>query len=291
MARISNSVVTFHTGMYLLRHPGSSFAPISVSRTPGNGSAAGVVQRLGTPGTDGEVLRTAADCIAIVVSGGSVDLLVSAFLAKPDDAVPQLRVDRVALGELQQAVLPIAPSAATKPALPASTAAAPAAVSKPIRIGPHGISLIGHLGTLGDAVAAEGELLGDMETGRLEGFQVMWPDHPQGVDLAYRIGVEGGGLSAIVQTGKFVGTRGKGQRITEVSFALVGPQAKRYILEGNAYFSGGFSTPVVTGTTLSGPSGMEHLTALRVRAQPVATTTTFVRPKAPLHGMTRRGKK
>lgn len=291
MTRISNSVVTFRPGMYLLRHPGGAFAPISVSRAPGNGAAAGVIQRLGTPGTDDELLRTAADCIAIVVSEGPVDLLVSAFLAKEDDAVPRLRVDRVALGQPPQPVSPATPPKAVAPQPPASTAAPAPAAPKPIRIAPRGISVIGHLGPAGDAVATEGELLGDTETGRLEGFQVMWPDRPQGVDVAYRIGMEGGISSAIVQTGKFVGTRGKGQRITEVSFALVGPQAKRYKLEGNAYFSGGFSTPVVTGTTLSGPSGMEHLTALRVRAQPVGPTTTSAQPKAPMQGMAKRGKK
>jgi hypothetical protein len=51
-----------------------------------------------------------------------------------------------------------------------------------------------------------------------------------------------------------------------VSFALVGPQADEFQLEGTAYFSGGFQVPVTSGLPASGPSGLEHLTALSLRA-------------------------
>lgn len=281
MTRISNSVVTLQPGMYLLRHPGQGLAPLTIGRAPGNRVDGGSVQRLGTPGTDGEMLRTAADCIAVVVSGGPVELLISAFLAQHGDTVPQLRVDRVALDDAQRAAAAKAPPQPT-----AAAAVAPAApASKAIRIKPQGISLIGHLGAGGDVVAAEGELLGDGANGRVEGFQAMWPDRPQGVDLAYRITVEGSGPSETVKTGKFVGTRGKGHRITEVGFVLVGPEAARYRLEGDAHFSGGFVVPVASGVSLSGPSGMEHLTALSLRAKPVAAVKNSVLPKtAPLNG-------
>lgn len=291
MTRINTSVATFRPGMYLLRHPGGTLAPITISRAPGNGAGLGSVQRLGTPGTDDEVLRSAADCIAIVVAGAPVDLLVSAFLAQPGDAVPQLRVDRVSLEEPRQPVATIQPHVVPLAPAPAS-APAPAEASKPIRIKAHGISLIGHLAGQGDVVVTEGELLGDANNGKLEGFQAMWPDRPEGVDLAYRIGIEGGNPSAVVQTGKFVGTRGKGNRITEVGFALVGPKATGYRLEGAAHFSGGFAVPVASGVTLSGPSGMEHLTALRLRAQPAALSKNSAPPKAVTHnGTSKRGKK
>lgn len=286
MTSINTSVVTFRPGMYLLRHPGGTLAPVTLSRAPGKDAGQGTIQRMGTPGTDDEVLRSAADCIAIVVAGAPVDLLVSAFLANPGDAVPKLRVDRVSLEEPRQAAPAVqATVAQSKPA------EAPAEVSKPIRVKAHGISLIGHLGAAGDAVAAEGELLGDVDNGKLEGFQAMWPDRPEGVDLAYRIGVEGAGTSAIVQTGKFVGTRGKGHRITEVGFALVGPKAAGYKLEGKAHFSGGFVMPISSGVTLSGPSGMEHLTALSLRAQAAALSKNSAPPKAAPHGSAKRGKK
>jgi hypothetical protein len=277
--------------MYLLRHPGGVLAPITISRAPGKETGPGSVQRLGTPGTDDEVLRSAADCIAIVVTGAPVDLLISAFLEHPGDVVPQLRVDRVSLEEPRQPA-PRQAAPAVQPAVAPPPVATPAEASKPIRIRAHGISLIGHLGGQGDVVAAEGELLGDADSGKLEGFQAMWPDRPQGVDLAYRIGVEGGTPSAIVQTGKFVGTRGKGSRITEVGFALVGPKATGFRLEGDAHFSGGFSVPVASGVTLSGPSGMEHLTALRLRAQPTTANKNSAPPKVvPHNGTTKRGKK
>lgn len=115
-------------------------------------------------------------------------------------------------------------------------------------------------------VAAEGELLGDENSSfRLEGFQLMWPDKPQGVDVAYNISVEGFGATPVVKTGNFCGTRGEARRITEVTFTLVGPDADKYELNGTACFSGGFKLPVESGIPLGGPSGLEHLTAITLR--------------------------
>lgn len=297
--------------MYILRHPGNGLAPIGIGRAPGSPVHDGKLEQLATPGTHGAILRSAADCIVVSVTGGSVELLVSAYVAKAGDAVPALRLDQIALGAglpapAVKAAAPAVP-AASAPAVPAATAAAPAQAPArlPIKIGPHGISIIGHLEVSGDLVAGEGSTLGDPATGRrLEGFQLMWPDKPEGVDLAYSISVENAGKSPIVQTGKFVGTRGKARRITEVTFSLIGPNAGKYQLEGMAHFSGGYDMPVITGMTLAGPSGLEHLTALRLRALPATgavptawdpspRTTVFKAPgKAPAKAKSKaRGKK
>jgi hypothetical protein len=198
----------------------------------------------------------------LLVSGGPVELLVSACLARPDSPMPKLRLDRVALEAMAAA-----PAATAKAAAP-SAAAAPG----PITISPNGISLIGHIQAVGDKVAAMGEFLGDPKTNlRLEGFQAMWPNRPEGVDLTYGVTIEGAAPTANVLTGKFCGTRNEARRITEVRFDLVGPQANAWRLEGSAHFSGGYQMPLVPGMALTGPSGSEHLTALNLRAVPSAT--------------------
>lgn len=293
--------------MYILRHPGNGLAPIGIGRAPGSPVHDGKLEQLATPGTHGAVLRSAADCIVVSVTGGSVELLVSAYVAKAGDPIPALRLDQIALGTAlpAPAAKSAAPAVAAMPAPTPAPTAAPAPARLPIKIGPHGISIIGHVEVSGDLVAAEGSTLGDPATGRrIEGFQIMWPDKPEGVDLAYSISVENAGKSPIVQTGKFVGTRGKARRITEVTFSLIGPNAGKYQLEGMAHFSGGYDMPVITGMTLTGPSGLEHLTALRLRALPATgavptawdpspRTTVFKAPgKAPAKAKGKaRGKK
>ena len=259
---ISNSVVTLKPGIYILRHPKGDAPPLSISRAPANIEHHGRIEALWTPGTQGAVLRSGMDCIVMHVLDAPVELLVSAFLPHPGAAKPVLRVDQVGLEAPDNAA----------PASPATPAAAPAQhlqSRQPIAINPHGLSLIGHLERNGDAVAAEGEYLGKPDAnGRVEGFQLMWPDRPQGVDVAYSVTLEGSGPLPIVTTGQFCGTRGEARRITEVTFTLVGAEAHNHALSGVAHFSGGFKVPVASGLPLSGPSGMEHLTAIKLSTQP-----------------------
>ena len=100
----------------------------------------------------------------------------------------------------------------------------------------------------------------------------MWPDKPAGLDLTYGLTREGGASPPMVGVGQVCGTRTMARRITEVTFALTGAQADRYQLDGVAHFSGGFQTPIVSGLTLSGPSGLEHLTSISLRAIPAVNT-------------------
>lgn len=242
---ISNSIILMQPGIYILRHPKGASAPISVCRAPGiaNSPHNGNIELLATPGTQGTVLRNGSDCIVMQISGGSVELLVSAMV-KPGDQVPALRIDQVALDS--------------------DTAEAGKLV-----VAAEGISIVGHVEMTGDVVAGSGDTLGDPASSRrVEGFQVMWPDRPEGVDLAYGIAVEGVGAMPMTKTGNFCGTRGEARRITEVTFALIGPNADKYQLDGAAHFSGGFALPVASGMPLGGPSGVEHLTALSLKALP-----------------------
>jgi hypothetical protein len=265
MHHISSSSINLNPGAYILRHPGNGLAPLALARSPSAVNNDGKLQTIATAGDLGMLLRDASDCVMLLVSGGPVELLVSACLERPDSPMPKLRLDRVALEAM--AAAPAAPAMPAAP-VPQPTPVAPG----PITISPHGISLIGHIQSVGDKVAAMGEFLGDPKSNlRLEGFQAAWPDRPAGVDLSYGVTIEGHAPTANVVSGKFCGTRNEARRITEVRFDLVGPQANAWRLEGSAHFSGGYQMPLVPGMALTGPSGSEHLTALNLRAVPSAT--------------------
>lgn len=249
---IASSLLILPPGMYVLRHPKAGLPALSVARAPASTDAHnGKLELLSTPRTHGSILRDGADCIVMHVSEAPVELVVSAYLAQPGTTIPALKVDRIAL-DTDAAV---------------ARAEAPA-TGRPIVVSEHGISLVGHIERTGDVVAGEHQRLGDPSTTlRIEGFQVEWPDRPEGVDLAYSIAVEGVGALPMATTGSFCGTRGQARRITEVTFVLVGPNAAQYELEGSACFTGGFVMPLAAGMPSSGPSGLEHLTSLSVQAR------------------------
>lgn len=238
--------------MYVLRHPGNGLAPISVSLAPG-GSEEGKISSVFTERTGGAVLRDGGDCIVMHVSVAPVMLLVCSFQENVFDPVSTLRLDQISYDQA-----------------PMSSSALAGA---PIEIGKHGISLIGNIEHKGNAVAAPGESLGDPLSGlRLEGFQVKWPDRPHGVDLVFRVAVEGAGPLPVVKSGEYCGIRGEASRITAVSFALVGTHSEQWRLSGEVAFNGGCTLPVRSGQMMSGPSGREHMTALKLGVEPASVS-------------------
>jgi hypothetical protein len=256
--KLDNTIVRLQPGMYILRHPKAGLPPISVGRAVGDATSVGRVEVLSTPKTHGTILRDGSDCIVMYVTGAPVDLLVTAYLAKDGGVVPALRVDRIGLDEdgRQQTATPTV----------ATIASSPHTSGGGIEVAASGLTLIGHIELSGDRSAADGQSLGEPASSlRLEGFQVEWPDQPEGVNLKYSVAVEGHGALPQVGVSNFCGTRGQGRRITEVTFVLVGPNAPNFQLEGVANFSGGFHMPVTSGEALSGPSGLEHLVALSLR--------------------------
>lgn len=247
---LANSIITLQPGMYILRHPKTGLPPISISRAAGKPEHNGRIEALYTPNTDGGILRDGRDCIVMQVLNAPVELLVTAYLDKPGATVPALKVDKIAL----EAGLD-------------STAT-------PIEIPPNGITLIGHIERRGNVIASNGTKLGEVSSElRLEGFQIMWPDKPEGVDLAYGVNVEGAGQMPSVTSGSFAGTRNMAGRIIGLKLSLIGPKAESFALEGCASFSGGYSTQLVADKLISGPSGLEHLTGLELEVLPKATGT------------------
>jgi len=255
MSEIKNSIVTLQPGVYIFRHSKDVLAPLSISRAPSQSVDAGKIESLSTPKTQGEVLYDGSDCIVMRISEASVNLLVTAYLAQASDPVPSLKIDQIVLdSESSQIQIP--------------TSKTPGPV---IEINDKGLSIIGHIELTGNVVACANQWLGDPKGNlRLEGFQVMWPDRPEGVDLAYSVSLEGLGSTPIVNSGNFCGKRHEARRITELMFALIGPQAKQFELKGAAYFSGGFQMSLLSGMALSGPSGLEHLVAINLSINPAS---------------------
>ena len=254
---LSCSIILLPPGMHILRHPKNNTSALSVARAAGGVGSTGKLEILATPNTHGTTLRDGSDCIVMHVIDAPVEILVTAYINDASGAAPALRVDRIALD------------------LPPSAASFVPQVAEAVKIEDKGMSVIAHIEKTGDVVVGENQRAGVAGSNlRIEGFQIMWPDRPKGVDLAYGVSIEGVGALPTVTSGAFCGTRGEGRRITEIRFALTGPDALRYALEGAAHFSGGFQMALNSGIALSGPSGFEHLTGLAVRV--VAIT-----PKAP----------
>ncbi|HUR88855.1 MAG TPA: hypothetical protein VMZ74_07210 [Ramlibacter sp.] len=243
---LANSIITLQPGMYIMRHPQTGMPALSISRAAVNAKHNGQIQALYTPGTDGSLLRDGTDCIVMQVLNAPVDILVTAYLDKAGVAVPALKVDKIRID---------------------GDEAAPKAIEVPKK----GLTLIGHVERTGDVLAREGETLGNPANAlRLEGFQLVWPDKPQGLDLTYTAKVEGAGPTKTVSTGHFCGTRNAAKRLVGVTFALTGAKASDYELKGRAFFSGGYEADIVSGSALSGPTGMEHLSGIQLKVQPAA---------------------
>lgn len=253
---LANSIITLQPGMYILRHPKSNLPSISVSRAAVNPANNGRIEALYTSKTNGAVLRNGADCIVLHVQDGPVDLLVTAYLERAGAAVPSLKIDKIAL----------------------ENEAAPAR-GKAVEAPAKGISIIGHIEQIGDVVVTNGQRIGDPgSNSRLEGFQVMWPDKPAGVDLTYSAHVEGTGELPAVATGKFCGTRNAAERIVGLKFALQGARAGDYVLGGEVFFSGGYRAEIKSDVPTHGPTGVEHVTAFAIHIVPGAKNKN---PRAP----------
>lgn len=251
---IVHSFLLLQPGLYLLRHPGRGLAPIGFSVAP---DSEGGFKTLAT--NDG-ILRSSKDCVVAHVVDAPVRLAILAYLGRTGDEVPQLRLDRVGLDD----VAPVPERPQPMPAPPPA-----AATRSQFEVPARGISLIGHVERSGDRMAAPGTVLGSPnENLRLEGFQVVWPDRPADVELVASVVVEGHGGLAPVGAGHFCGTRNVGGRIVELTLSLEGAGASNFELDGTAYFSGNYEAVLASGNALSGPSGLEHLTGLKLAVVP-----------------------
>lgn len=255
-------LLTLEPGMYIVRYASQDTAeepclislqpaPIgksSVDFFPGETVVRNTLSRLG-------------DTLIVRVKNGAGTLLITEY-QRADLPVRQvdLRVDRIdtsadIIRSEQQRNAPVVANKAL------ATAARVERNGNPIVL-----KLIGHVQAQGDVTASE--WVGNVEQeARLEGFAIVWPNKPQGVDVAYSCKVADV-LQPAVLSGNFSGSRGKRAPITAVAMALVGPRRAEYVLDAQAVFAGCPPQDLVDGQEVTAQQGQAKLVALHVSITP-----------------------
>ncbi|WP_273829839.1 MULTISPECIES: cell wall-binding repeat 2 family protein [unclassified Pseudomonas] len=255
-------LLTLEPGMYIVRYASQDTAeepclislqpaPIgksSVDFFPGETVVRNTLSRLG-------------DTLIVRVKNGAGTLLITEY-QRADLPVRQvdLRVDRIdtsvdIIRSEQQRSAPVVASKALEAAARAERHGSPVV-----------LKLIGHVQAQGDVTANEWVGNIDQEA-RLEGFAVVWPNKPQGVDIAYSCKVADV-LQPAVLSGNFSGSRGKRAPITAVAMALVGPRRAEYVLDAQAVFAGCPPQDLVDGQEVTAQQGQAKLVALHVSITP-----------------------
>lgn len=255
-------LLTLEPGMYIVRYASQDTAeepclislqpaPIgksSVDFFPGETVVRNTLSRLG-------------DTLIVRVKNGAGTLLITEY-QRADLPVRQvdLRVDRIdtsvdIIRSEQQRSAPVVASKTLEVAARAERHGSPVV-----------LKLIGHVQAQGDVTANEWVGNIDQEA-RLEGFAVVWPNKPQGVDIAYSCKVADV-LQPAVLSGNFSGSRGKRAPITAVAMALVGPRRAEYVLDAQAVFAGCPPQDLVDGQEVTAQQGQAKLVALHVSITP-----------------------
>ncbi|WP_201217690.1 hypothetical protein [Halochromatium roseum] len=253
--KVDTQIVMLKQGLYLFRcasdYPEGQQVPTTLQAAP---VATGQVDFFPGVGVSRNTLRALGDCVVVRVSRGDGAVMLAKYLVPGHSAANdvQIQIDQVdATGRfVRDSETKRDPSAGGMSSSPSSQLET--------------IDLQGHVERQGDVSAVNGWLGNPQKSARLEGFSVHWYNRPEGVDLAYQCHVEGLGDSPLIKSGGFVGTRQRGAGITQILFSLVGQRAGDYEIQGQVCFTRGGSQQIVAGERFSGPTGREHLSALRL---------------------------
>lgn len=127
------------------------------------------------------------------------------------------------------------------------------------------VTLSGHIELQGEVEAGFGDWLGNPKLERrLEGFSVLWPQRPYGVDISYRCVVAGMGESPSVLTGGFAGTRRRAMPLRSIIFELVGERSDHFTIATEAAFAKRGIVHGGDGEKLTGLGNSDFLVALKV---------------------------
>ncbi|WP_288404814.1 cell wall-binding repeat 2 family protein [uncultured Pseudomonas sp.] len=254
-------LLTLEPGMYILRYasPDSAEEPCLISLQPAPIGKSSVDFFPGETVVRNTLSRL-GDTLIVRVKNGAGTLLITEY-QRADLPVRKvdLRVDRI-----NTSVDIIRPEQQQAPVV------ASQALESAARVERHGspllLELLGHVQAQGDITAYEWVGNTDQEA-RLEGFAIVWPNKPQGVDIAYSCKVADV-LQPAVLSGNFSGSRGKRAPITAVAMALVGPRRAEYVLDAQAVFAGCDPQDLVDGQEVTAQQGQAKLVALHVLITP-----------------------
>jgi hypothetical protein len=251
-----------NSGLYVLRYASASAQTdcpaLSIKPSPTDGKG---ISLLPAPGHVGCDLVSPGDCILVRAERpGALEVTVTASRAG-GSLEAEVKLERIALPkgdaeELQS--------------------------QRGFRRGEPDVQILGHVARQGDVVSAQGEwMCGPDEPASIEGFELRWPNKPDGVELHYTVTIGSERRQRLEEkvSGQFAGTRGKSLPLVGLTMALSGRRAGDYELQADALFRG---SPVIAknGAELafSGPTGREPLVGLRLFVVATRNDPENVRP-------------
>jgi hypothetical protein len=261
--RISTVLLSVPRGLHVLRYVGAKDMKrpprVVIAGRPGFSEG---VEFMFAPDAVDRTLARFGDCAVILAPHASVLLVTS--IGQPQSVSPDVQLQ---LDPLDRDAKPAHKDKEKAPA-PAAERVKPAGV----------FAASGHVSQRGDVTAdAAGWLGSPGSDNRIEGFSIAWIDSVKGLRLGYGCEMPGRGRHAARVPGQLVGTKGQATPITRVFFELNGSAASEYELVVAAAF-GGELVPTRNGTKveLSGATGQEPLTALKVDLRALSPEATAV---------------
>ena len=258
---ITSSLKLLEPGMYIFRYasklPEGEMICFTLQGTP---LGKGMIDFFPAEGVSRNTLAKPGDCIVGRVKGAATGVLVTEYRQTGNPSLQaDLRIDRI---DTSEAIIASPLEQQTQPTES------------------YELLIAGHIERVGDTVVQDGWFGTPSAQSRIEGFVIEWPDRPEGVDIAYQCHVGGIGQQPPTLSGGYVGTRRQAAPITAVAFALVGPSAENYQLEGTVVFAGGTAYPIIPGEELRGPTGREQLVAMQLSVFPSSSRPEIAAPRS-----------
>jgi hypothetical protein len=255
-------LLTLEPGMYILRYasqlPDTEVCLISLQQAP---LGRGTVDFFPGETVVRNTLAKLGDCIVARVKNGSGTLLVTEYQSKANGVIRtvDLRIDRI---DSSAGIMRVETAKVV-----ANTHSSSPKFIKKESAHPLALPLIGYLECQGDV--SSNEWLGDPgQDSSIKGFAILWPNKPQGVDIAYSCKLSGVAQPTVL-SGQFVGSRQKPKAlISAITLALVGPKREEFSLDAQVVFLGMAPQALLSGQEVSAPNGQSRLVAIRVSIVP-----------------------
>ncbi|TWI49289.1 hypothetical protein IQ22_03988 [Pseudomonas duriflava] len=250
-------LLTLEPGMYILRYasqlPETESCLISLQQAP---IGKGTVDFFPGESVVRNTLAKLGDCLIARVKNGLGTLLITEYQLKSNSSLHtvDLRIDRIDTSAgIMRAV--------------ASTETVQEAKSISSNTSPsQSLNLVGHIESLGE-VSADHWLGAADQVNGITGFAILWPNKPQGVDIAYSCRL-GGTAQPAVLTGNFTGSRQESSPITALTMTLVGSASKHFKLDAQLVFLGEPPITVTAGQECFALKRQSKLVAIRVAIVP-----------------------
>lgn len=252
---VSSKLAYLKPGMYLVRLvDGGPGNVLLLSATP---VGRGALDFFPGDGVLRNTLSKVGDCIVVRVNGALGSLLLTEFHKIGNQQRITVKIDQVTKENLQS-VMASQGTRSVEDAFKTERASLQDSIQEPE------VSLLGHVEQRGDIVSQDGWLGDPSSELRIEGFGVSLNGFTDRVKLSYSVLPAHARQYTKPVSGGFVGSRQKAKAIKGVFFKLLGPDAKKYHLSGQAVFLGQAPLAIKSGVALSAKAGKGPLVALHL---------------------------